>query len=137
MQLDEETIKMIYDYFSPLFRVRGGDWITEMRRQIVVECREQDIKPGMIAKLIAVDHSSVSHYTNRMVPRPELMSVITDNKYDWMLNKKYPLTAYSGQKCVENYTYVLSDEPPLSNFRPLHIKAEKKNDKLNSFIESL
>lgn len=137
MQLDEEKINIIYEYFQPLYRVRGGDWITEIRRQVVIECRAEGVKPGMIAKLINVDHSSVSHYTNRMIPRPDVMSIVSENWQEWILNKKYPLTAYNGSNQNRIFTYVLSDEPPLGNFVPIHIKSEKKNNSLNSFIESL
>ena len=137
MQLDEEKLKMIYEYFQPLYRVRGGDWITEIRRQVVVECKAAGVKHGMIAKLINIHHTAISNYIKRMIPRHDVMPIVAEYKDEWIVNKKYPLTAYRGSKQNKNFTYVLSDEPPLGNLVSIYISAEKKNDKLNSFIESL
>ncbi len=132
MQLDEQRIKQVYEYFDKIAYARCSDWITEMRRSIAVIMTDQGISSGKIAKVLHVNHCLVSHYKNRMKVRPDVNSVVSEKMWEWIDAGLYPMPGHNSRK--QYYTYYLTDTP---NKRKFYVSEKKKNRSLDKFIDEL
>lgn len=132
MQLDEQQIKKIYDYFEKIAYARCSDWVVEMRRQIAIKMMSEGIKPGRTAKVLHVSHCLMSFYRDRMVPRPDVTEVVTENLWKWIDEGLYPMPGNTGR--LLSYTYRLTDDP--NKRKPKYVAKNKKNA-LDMFIDSL
>lgn len=133
MQLDEQRVKQIYDYFEKIAYSRCSDWVTEMRRRITVMLTEQGVAPGKIAKVLHVSHCLVSHYRDRMKVRPDVSSIVADKMWDWIEAGLYPMPGHNNRK--QSYTYFLTDTPNKRKY--YYVSDKKKESELDKFIDSL
>lgn len=92
-QITEEQIVKIHEYFKPLYRVRFGDWISEMRRQIVVQLESQGASVPSIAKVIQVERSTVYNYL-KCTPRKDCMKEVNKFLLEWIEKGMYPKSKY-------------------------------------------
>lgn len=108
MQLDDKRVVQLFKYFEKINGTRCSDWVVEMRRRLSLQMREIGIRPTRIAKVLHVDHSTVSFYV-RMVPRPDIQSVIEENMWSWIDDGVYPMAAYEGKS--NEYKLRLTQNP--------------------------
>lgn len=132
MQLDEQRIKQVYEYFDKIAYSRCSDWITEMRRSLAIIMTEQGISSGKIAKVLHVSHCLISHYKNRMKVRPDVNSVVSEKMWEWIDAGLYPMPGRNNRK--QNYTYYLTDTP---NKKRFYVSEKKKSKSLDKFIDEL
>ena len=92
-QITEKQIVKIHEYFKPLYRVRFGDWISEMRRQIVVQLECQGASVPSIAKVIQVERSTVYNYL-KCTPRKDCMKEVNKFLLEWIDKGMYPKSKY-------------------------------------------
>ena len=92
-QLTENQIIKIHEYFKPLYRVRFGDWVSEMRRQVVLQLESQGASIPSIAKIIHVERSTVYNYL-KCTPRKDCMKEINKFLFEWIDKGMYPKSKY-------------------------------------------
>ena len=92
-QITEDQIVKIYEYFKPLHRVRFGDWLSEMRRQVVIQLESQGASIPSIAKIINVERSTVYNYI-KCTPRKDCMKEVDKFLFEWIEKGMYPKSKY-------------------------------------------
>jgi len=94
MQLDD--FKKVKEYFSHLQNIRGGEYITEMRRQISSYYKRVHNMPDKhIAKILCVNRSAPWHYARCSPPRDFVRNTVADNLLVWIEDKMYPKSFYT------------------------------------------
>jgi len=92
-QLTEKQIVKIHEYFKPLYRVRFGDWISEMRRQVAVQLQSQGVSIPNISKVIQTERSTVYNYL-KCTPRKDCMKEVNKFLFEWIDSGMYPKSKY-------------------------------------------
>ena len=138
-QITEEQIVKIHEYFKPLYRIRFGDWISEMRRQIVIQLENQGASVPSIAKVIQVERSTVYNYI-KCTPRKDCMKEVNKFLYEWIDKGLYPKSKYVHNS--KQGIYYLDYE--LRTIDNIHIPIERSKRygrksvvKLDKFIDKL
>lgn len=136
MQLDEEQVVKVFNYFKKINKMRCGDWVTEMRRSIAISLRSQGVSLNRVGKILHVDHSTVVHY-EKISPREDTKDVVAENMWSWIDGGMYPMTAYiNGGR---DFSYRLTDEPHKKHKWSHRIpkEVEPKKLSLDELIDSL
>ena len=129
-QITEEQIVKIHEYFKPLYRVRFGDWISEIRRQIVIQLDSQGASIPNIAKVIQVERSTVYNYL-KCTPRKDCMKEVSKFIFEWIEKGMYPKSTYVHSS--KNKIYYLDYE--LRTIDDMHTPVKRAKYKKRSIVK--
>lgn len=96
VEITEEKVKSIYNYFKKLDGVRYSDYVVEMRRQISNQLKNQGVTHQRISKILGVSITMPIFY-GRMIPRDNCKEVIDKFLWKWINEGLYPRSIYKEQ----------------------------------------
>lgn len=123
--MDKKEVIKINEYFKKIEHVRGGDFMSEMKRQYVVRLKSKGLRSKQIKQLIHMKHDKIWHYLNKMKPNPQISEFVSANMDEWIDNGLYPLSLYDNK--TFKTTCILHGDPTYKTYR--------KKDKSDEFEE--
>jgi hypothetical protein len=142
VEITEDRIKKMYEYFKRLERVRYSDYVVEMRRQLSLQLKKQGLTQHRIAKLLNVSGTMPIHY-ERMTPREDCREAINEFLWEWIENELYPRSIYKQQHTpveIRWMEYELSGPddliPGYKKYKS-RIPKIKRGSNFDSFIDNL